>query len=175
MTKYEKDLNDQFELTESGFSTSLYKKLIRNWHEKATTEDYFSKFVFEYLAFAAIIRKYFNIESKSDRDAVNRLKGNKVIEGEYLLKIQKELNENLNKLINYLNGNPVKNGDKEIQIQNEEDWPNMVELIYSVRNNLFHGGKDPDDARDKLLVENAYKLLRPLVEILLNKIDMSER
>lgn len=33
-----------------------YKDLIKNWHNKASDEDYFSKFVFEYLAFIASLK-----------------------------------------------------------------------------------------------------------------------
>ena len=35
-----------------------------------------------------------------------------------------------------------------------DDWKNMVEFWYSIRNNLFHGGKNPQDNRDLLFVEN---------------------
>ena len=59
-------------------------------------------------------------------------------------------------------------------IRDDKDWENMVEFIYVVRNNLFHGGKDPEDERDQYFVEHAYKLLRPLVEILLNEIGIGE-
>ncbi|MFA6108545.1 MAG: hypothetical protein WDA75_07220 [Candidatus Latescibacterota bacterium] len=52
-------------------------------------------------------------------------------------------------------------------IHSLDDWENMVEFWYSIRNNLFHGGKDPEDDRDQRLAENGYKTLRPLVEILL--------
>lgn len=173
MTKYEMYLKDQYELKEPGFSTVSYKKLIRNWHERAIEEDYFSKFVFEYLAFAAILRKYFNVSSKSDRDAIEGLKKNKEARIEYLGSIGKQLD--LAKLKDYLEREPVENNGKKVRIKSDEDWSNMVEFVYSVRNNLFHGSKDPEDARDKLLVEYAYKLLRPLVEILLNKIGMGEK
>jgi len=49
------------------------------------------------------------------------------------------------------------------------DWENMVEFWYSIRNNLFHGGKDPDVARDQLMVKNGYLTLRELLEMLLNE------
>jgi len=40
----------------------------------------------------------------------------------------------------------------------------MVEYWYSVRNNLFHGGKTPNIGRDAFLVEHAFLTLRALVE-----------
>lgn len=45
-----------------------------------------------------------------------------------------------------------------------DDWPNMVEFWYSVRNNLFHGGKEPNIERDVFLVEHAHFTLRQLMD-----------
>ena len=41
----------------------------------------------------------------------------------------------------------------------------MVEFWYSIRNNLFHGTKDPEVERDRKLVEFGYKTLSSLMEI----------
>lgn len=49
------------------------------------------------------------------------------------------------------------------------DWENMVEFWYSVRNNLFHGAKNPESDRDQFAVEYGYKTLRALMEIFLNE------
>lgn len=193
MTRYEKSLSDAFSLEDQGLTTKLYKKLIRNWHERATEEDYFSKFVFEYLAFVAIIRKYIFEGSKSDRATIQDLKMKTPTRDKYLKKINR--NKDLNDLINYLKRAPL-NDSEELKwwdcsgsspcggssmgtlpigyIRDNKDWENMVEFIYLVRNNLFHGGKDPEDKRDQYFVEHAYKLLRPLVEILMEEIGMEE-
>ena len=50
-----------------------------------------------------------------------------------------------------------------------EDWENMVEFWYSIRNNLFHGGKDPAKERDQIIVEFGYKTLREFVTMLLHE------
>jgi len=55
--------------------------------------------------------------------------------------------------------------EEQGKIRNLEDWENMVEFWHSIRNNLFHGSKEPEDERDQLLVENGYKTLKALVEI----------
>lgn len=39
-------------------------------------------------------------------------------------------------------------------------------VIYQVRCNLIHGGKDPDDARDRMLVSESLTVLRSLVPAL---------
>jgi hypothetical protein len=49
----------------------------------------------------------------------------------------------------------------------ENDWVNLIEFWATVRNNLFHGSKDPEHDRDKLVVEHGYKTLSTLVKILL--------
>lgn len=166
-----------------------YKKLIRNWHKKARNEkDYFSKFVFEYLAFIAIIVKIEKLRTENkDRTAIQNFK--KQYKEKLGEKYSKKINPNLKNLINYLkekpltesgnlkwwncselrlcmcNGSEQKN-DKGV-IKDSCDWEHIVEFIYYIRNNLFHGDKDPEDGRDQCLVEHAYKLLNPLVEILL--------
>lgn len=52
-------------------------------------------------------------------------------------------------------------------IHSYNDWENMIQFWTAIRHNMFHGGKDPQNNRDKLLVQHGYATLRPLVEILL--------
>jgi hypothetical protein len=40
----------------------------------------------------------------------------------------------------------------------------IVEILYAVRNNTFHGGKMPRDANDRRVVEKAYPLLHMIVK-----------
>lgn len=54
-------------------------------------------------------------------------------------------------------------------IHSLSDWENMVEFWYSIRNNLFHGTKDPEVRRDQMLVEYGYETLKYLVEIFLEE------
>ena len=51
-----------------------YRSLMKNWHEKAKDQnDYFSKYVFEYLAFIAYIKTQKFPTSLHDREAIQRL------------------------------------------------------------------------------------------------------
>jgi hypothetical protein len=175
-----------------------FERLIKNWHIKASEEDYFSKFVFEYLAFIAFLRKKKFTSSTTDRQAIQNLKRDSGIKRNYIAKIQakhelKNAWENIvAEFCEFRLGNASgSSGEVEeikwwncshqdLQQQSEEekrktkgvihgldDWENMVEFWYSIRNNLFHGAKDPEDRRDQIIVQNGYITLRELVEILL--------
>jgi hypothetical protein len=65
-----------------------YKDLIMNWHQKASDEDYFSKFVFEYLAFIAHLKTQLYESTDTDRGAIQKLKQNQSLKERYLQKIQ---------------------------------------------------------------------------------------
>lgn len=180
-----------------------YNRLIRNWHERAGEEDYFSKFVFEYLAFIAYLKaqKYPSQDpnqSVNDRNAIQKFKGDGTTKQRYLRLIQQDetLRNAWEKIKRELDHSPLGNVSRNPEIVEEikwwncshehlnektltekrklkgvlyslEDWENMIEFWYSIRNNLFHGGKDPERERDQLVVECGYKTLRELMVILL--------
>jgi len=175
-----------------------YDNLIKNWHIKASEEDYFSKFVFEYLAFIAFLKKKKFTFCISDRDAIQYLKQDGDIKASYLEKFQHnpQLRVAWEKIKEELDNVPlgkVSRNSEEVEeikwwncsclqlhdqtketkgkakgvIHSLDDWENMVEFWHAIRNNLFHGSKDPEDPRDKLVVQNGYITLRELVEILL--------
>ena len=63
-------------------------------------------------------------------------------------------------------GEDVKDAEdlaKKGIVKSPKDWINMVEFWYAVRNNIFHGGKNPEVQRDHFLVEHAFETLRPLM------------
>ncbi len=173
-----------------------YYPLIKGWHEKAAEGDTFSRFVFQYLAFIAYIKNCLYYDVQRDREAIQRLKQENIVAHTYLEKVanEEDLGQFWVKIINELERKPLHNssidpdypeidkwwnsiGDQpnrdsglpEGIVQSLDDWPNMVEYWYSVRNNLFHGGKNPDAARDAFLVESAFQTLRPLMDIELNR------
>lgn len=166
---------------------------IKNRHYKAGEEDFFSKFMFEYLAFIAYVHRHrYSYENLNDRGSIQRLKQDDDIKNKYLSKISEDnnLSREWEILIKELNRRPLWDISKTKNVienkwwwistdemqQSEvvvdswkiswlQDWCNMVEFRHSIRNNLFHWWKDANDERDKLLVKWAYKTLRPLVEI----------
>lgn len=168
-----------------------YDTLIKNWHAKASDKDYFSKFVFEYLAFIAFLKKKKYTTTRQDREAIQKLKREERDKQNYLaivhenLKVKEAWNEIIGELKRVRLGNVSRNsiGAEEIcwwncshnhiesktadeimdVIHGLDDWENMIEFWYSIRNNLFHVGKDLQDERDQLLIKNGYITLQPLV------------
>gem|GEM_PF-1555662 len=161
-----------------------YDGLIWMWHEKARQGDYFSRFVFEYIAFNAYLKSRVVLEAVSDRKAIQRLKRHKDLRNKYLMLVERngELRGIWKELMQELEKEPLLNSSRDIdspemdkwwncneddpakarkwkkgKIHSWKDWMNMVEFWYSVRNNLFHGGKNPDVQRDHFLVEHAFR------------------
>jgi len=173
-----------------------YDALIRNWHAKTKQGDYLSKYVFEYLAFMAFLKSYIAIGSATERAAIQTLKCNEQAKRKYLTLIgnDSELRKVLSSLIRELKREPLHNSSKDYDypeidnwwnssginpdlkskrkkgaIHSLRDWGNIVEFWYGIRNNLFHGGKDPSVVHDQFLVEHAFKTLSQFVKILLNE------
>jgi len=168
-----------------------YYPLIRAWHDKAVEGDCFTRFVFQNLSFIAHIKNKLFYDETSDRAAIQRLKKDNRIKQNYLAMVNQnqELSQAWIEIIEELRDKPLHNNSSDPDYPeinkwwnnieshpNEEDqqpkgrvlsvddWQNMVEFWYSVRNNLFHGGKNPNIKRDVFLVEGAFKTLRPLVD-----------
>jgi hypothetical protein len=164
--------------------------LINNWHEKAK-EDYFSRYVFEYMAFEAFLKKYkyseddiYNLTSnKKERSYIQALKNDVsyVTQWSELVTSDQRLQETATDLIAFLNNEPLatdsnwwgctayehnqcpQQGIRGVIVA-DNDFVNVVEFWYQVRNNLFHAGKDPDSKRDEQLVALAYNTLAPFME-----------
>ena len=174
------------------------QRLIRNWHTKAGgEEDYFSKFVFEYLAFIAYLKSNKYPDANSDRHAIQQLKRDSQLTKDYISLVhnKQELKRSWERVKKKFDAKPFQDAAR-VRIDRQEhawwncphdnpkeksseekasgvihslkDWGNMVEFWYSVRNNLFHGAKDPERRRDQFAVEYAYKTLRELMELLLS-------
>lgn len=178
-----------------------YKRLISNWHIRASEEDdYFSKFVFEYLAFIAHVKTQLYRDVNPDRRAIQRLKRNQSLRKRYLERVRtkptlkndwEHIKITLDK-VRFGNSSRSLLGVEEIEwwnceheelsqrtseeeqkvkgvIHSLEDWGNMVEFWYSIRNNLFHGAKDPENERDQFAVKYGYRTLKELMELFISE------
>jgi len=155
---------------------SNYDQLIFSWYKRSTEEDYFSKFIFLYLDFNASLMKKFFVNSREDRQEIESLKKADKIKETYfsLIEINREIVVSFESLIIELQGKHLRNTSrnkgeiKEIIIKDAQDWSNLIEFVYTVRNNLFHGTKNPEEFRDWSMVCYAYILLKPLAEIMIS-------
>lgn len=168
------------------------RSLIKGWHVKAKQQDdYFSKYVFQYLSFIAHLKNNLFLEETNDRKAIQKLKRDAGLRDTYLAMVSQ--NKDLKKVWNYvikeLNSNPLYNSSRDIDdpqidiwwnsigkepdrskktkgiIHDTNDWENMVEFWSAIRNNLFHGGKNPNISRDQFLVKYAYLTMSPFMDV----------
>ena len=143
---------------------------IKSWRDAANDyEDYFIKFALEYFVFNALLRiTYFpNRDGVKDRNLINRLKQDSECKS-YILKNTKEW---INEFRKELNRKPLKNltKNKNLRLESLEDWDNLVEGVYWIRNNLFHGYKSPGDERDQHLVKIGYHLVSEFNDYMLKR------
>lgn len=168
-----------------------YDPLIVSWHEKAKEGDYFSRFVFEYLAFCALLKNKLYMGASSDRAAIQQLKQDRRRANTYIEDVANDepLRRCWQEVVDELSRMPLHNSSHDLdnpeidrwwnsagmapekddtfpkgRVRSLSDWENMVEFWYGVRNNLFHGGKSPTIKRDCFLVEHAYLTLAPFME-----------
>jgi hypothetical protein len=113
--------------------------------------------------------------TQNDRDIINKLKRAGDAKRYYLNLILNDANLRItiNELISELRRRPIPNATRlndnnwigrDGVIQDENDWENLVEYWYRVRNNLLYGHKAPGLERDRRLVTYAYQTLTPLME-----------
>jgi hypothetical protein len=145
------------------------ENLINNWYKKANEDnDTFSKFVF--LWFCIEIWITYKSPGKNQRESVNNLKlGNiqeiKTAYNESKRSIDLEISKLVNECPIF---NDTRPGEK-VNIVDNNDFENIVEAIYTIRNNLFHAKKDPDDeSRDKPLILLAGNILNSWIDNLIN-------
>lgn len=167
---------------------------------RANEEDYFSKFVFEYLAFIAHVKTQLYQNIGHDRKAIQRLKREQSVRQRYLERIRTKPTlqgdwEHIKVTLDDVrlgNASRSLSDVEEIEwwnceheelnqrtpedkqkvkgvIHSLDDWGNMVEFWYSIRNNLFHGAKDPESDRDQFAVKYGYRTLKELLEIFISE------
>ena len=57
-----------------------------------------------------------------------------------------------------------------IRLHDPHDFHKLMDVIYQIRNNLFHGHKSPDDKDDQESVTLAYSILSPLLRPFVDKL-----
>ncbi|MBU6414863.1 hypothetical protein KGQ34_01295 [Patescibacteria group bacterium] len=147
------------------------KNLIRVWREKSHQEgDQFASFVFIWFCFNAWMEHLSskNTDAEMIKEVAKRQPVMSSLIGAYDLGVSDDdlFQNSIKHLVCMSREEPIKdtrNRKPPISIQNENDFENIVQAIYRIRCNLFHGGKDADDIRDQVLVKDAAMILRQWV------------
>lgn len=147
-----------------------YKKFTIEWLQRAKRQDVcvddVDRFIALWVAFNGWMRQCFG-EDKGDRCLINKVK-----ESEKATKLRdtfKNLRDNngaFAKLLAVVGKYEVINMQHPETVKKYDgSFESLIEVIYQVRCNLIHGGKNPaDDKKDFDLVSQSYKILLPLFE-----------
>ncbi len=139
------------------------KNLVKTWYEKAKFEqDPFPKFIFLWICFNAWLD--YKSDKFLDSEMIRWLIEQTPSTSDLVLSYEnakktEPFMENLKTLANMSPIYDSRGRRNPIKIKDESDFENMVKAIYRVRCNLFHGGKEANDSRDKKLVEVSKRIL----------------
>lgn len=176
-----------------------FDHLIKRWHERTRSGDYFEKYIFEFLAFNVYLKTHVGMTARNDRDAIDQLKQRRDLKQRYMRMIESEQEPLLRnawlEVIDELKKQPLRNSSRDYDYSEPvgywtradgsgrekdnsqkgivhalTDWANMIEYWYAVRNNLIHGGKDPTLKRDIFLVEHAFITLNAYMKMIIKSL-----
>jgi len=173
------DAVDLFTLTWFYRAFGLYQPIPRNEQRffSQRTVDVADRFISLWICFNSILKKHYG-EELSDAEMIRRAKrdfendrGTIKWKEYFATMCDHEYRRNLEELTRLL---PVKNMKKNTWIDLTNS--SLIEVIYNIRCNLFHGRKDPSDTqnRDFQLIRLAFLLLAPLVIEYARKNDLIE-
>lgn len=130
------------------------KDLVSNWCRKMRAErDQFSKFIFGYFCLNAIMSYY--SQEEYDFRMIAWLKCNLNVLKTTFHHICSEKEYFLPQLETLYNLSPIKDNrgkNPDVVIKSATDFDSILDAIYRIRCNLFHGTKNPNIERDKQLV-----------------------
>ena len=144
--------------------------VIEEWRSAAEKENsYFAQYALEFFAFNSLLRLNFGDGGEQERTLIERCKGFFSCNN---WQMNDETKKAIQELIKITNERQLKNltRNKKIKIKNEKDWRNIIEDVYVIRNNLFHGHKQYSRERDNKLVRVGYPILKWLNEILIENL-----
>jgi hypothetical protein len=135
------------------------KEIVINWFCRSqdnTFPSVFDRFISLWIAFEAWATNESN--SVNSREIINWVKRSPM----------KDIFERDNqKIKSYLNdlhkiGEIRNHRGRPKRYDNINDFSQLIEVIYQIRNNLFHGHKSPTDKEDERIVTLAYNILSQL-------------
>lgn len=129
---------------------------IFQWYERYEMAE-FDKFIYLWMSFNAWLTKYTRTKSKNDRDMIDEFK--KSDKSNYI-----QLRDNdptLRSDVEWLCEHGVFNhrNDSLIKPKSADDFDAIVECIYTIRCNLFHGSYKRDIPNDRQTVSKGTEIL----------------
>ena len=142
-------------------ASALQKKIIKGWIDKGDSEnDIFNCFISFWIAFNVIYLSRYPVDG--DRACINEVKKDSYFVSEYKMLLKnKTFFDSINTLLKECPITSEKNGISYTFKVN--DFAALIDVLYQVRNNLFHGGKSINEKRDKEVVSAALPVLKSLI------------
>ncbi len=159
--------------------------IIERWYQKGVNEntDFTDKFMYLWVSFNAFYKAYSTGNSQSYIAFLSRQKNKnnsdrnqieyiKVIFTSFVIQDQKEIKEFYRFLQNRLDS--MKSGIIRLENNTLKKYSDIksvdefLEVIYTIRNNLFHGSKNPEIENDKQVLEKSSKALQNFLSTIYN-------
>lgn len=151
------------------FEHERLNRLIRDWYQRSQgitvrEPDAFDKFMYLWVSFDA----WGKVASRkvSGRGVIDFCKTEKGLVGEHqrLLATDTEFAGNVARLKEMCPVRKIRRRHnrvlgEEVRINDVANFGEVLETIYTIRNNFFHGDKSPNSTRDLELVELAFRIL----------------
>jgi hypothetical protein len=142
------------------------RALVRGWYERSKRGDPVSRFVFLWFCFNAWLS--YESDDDKDRQMIEWLKTagpDSRLKASYVRALASDVfRRDLQALVA---NSPIRGTRREnpavVQIASIEDFAGILDGVYQVRCNLFHGAKRADDSRDQKLVIASAAILRKWV------------
>lgn len=162
------------------------KRKVMAWFYKSEP-DYFTSFTTLWISFNAYYKAYYQENRASLNEFIDRKGIEKIKESNEHYNLLKELARKepslrklLKSLADELKNSPLQNmhngkrlnlpGESLIDANISRDYyKKLIEILYTIRNNMFHGDKEIISHRDKKLVTLAYKLLHEFMKAIIDR------
>jgi hypothetical protein len=143
-------------------------------------EDYFARFIFLWISFNSWYDQFRATLVARNGGEEKYIREHEVIE--FLFDYQELVNSysrllsqsEFHRLVEELQRMAPLNNllkEEEVHFEDVNSFRQYLNLIYQIRNNLFHGGKSVDNARDLSLVVHAYQTLSPVFRPIVEKLS----
>jgi hypothetical protein len=156
------------------------RKLIIDWFNRSQGKviqfDIFDRFASLWIAFNSWMG--YESQNEHDRDMIEWAKTNADLKNTYA-----QLISNDSRFVQVVKAlkdmcpverNREYKGSREVNIADIKNFDEVLEAVYVIRCNFFHGQKSPENQRDRCLVELAFRILEKLFSPTVKKLSSSD-